>query len=149
MIVFLKRTWLFVVLDVLVIVAFMFPSASSVLRWILEALYTLLTLALARNLVQDRWALFIVKQPAWRVAHGLEHATLKVLAERGEPAAHGYAHGPDRFVIAFEVDHGQLDHVRLPPTTRSGACSRASIRSSFIRAVARACSSPTSRRGLC
>ncbi|MFN0252816.1 MAG: DUF6391 domain-containing protein [Kofleriaceae bacterium] len=76
-------------------------------------LYAALSWWLFRQLSANRWILTIVRDPATRIAHGLEHATLAVLSQDGLPAVRGFTHGRDRFVIALEAgNEHQLTAVR-------------------------------------
>jgi hypothetical protein len=69
----------------------------------LLGVYAVLSIALWRNLSANRWILTIVRDPATRIAHGLEHATIAVLAEDGLPVARGFTYGRDRFVVVLEA----------------------------------------------
>src|SRR2546423_3988485 len=79
----LKRIVPWLVLDALVVFALAFPHACTWLRWPLLGLYAQLSWTLFRKLSQHRWILTIVRDPAARISHGLEHATLAVLVEEG------------------------------------------------------------------
>jgi hypothetical protein len=104
----LKRTLPSLLLDVLVVLALALPEVCAYLRWPLLGLYGVLSWALFRTLSANRWIVDIVRDRDWRIAHGLEHATIAVLAEDGLPVDRGYAHGRDRF---FVVVRGQGHHV--------------------------------------
>jgi hypothetical protein len=115
----LKRFLPSLVLDALAVCALAFPTASAYLRWPLLALYALLSISLFKALNAQRWILRIVHDPLTRVVHGLEHATLAVLAEDGLPTIHGFTHGRDRFVVALAEGQAQQHASVVEAATRA------------------------------
>jgi hypothetical protein len=100
----LQRIVTSLALDSLAVIALAFPAAALYLRWPLLALYALLSVALFKKLRTHSWIWRIVHDPATRIAHGLEHATIAVLLEQGVPVIHGFTHKRDRFVVALSAD---------------------------------------------
>ena len=98
------------------------PDAASYSRWLVTGLYVLVSWHLFVTVRTHPWILTIVRDHAVRMAHAIEHATISVLVEDGAQPIHGFTHGRDRFVVAFE--HG---------------CSRSTdaVRDSVQRAVQR------------
>ena len=103
----LKQTLPSFVLDALVVLALVFPAAAGYLRWPMVGLYAVLSVALVKELSAHRWVLTIVRDPATRIAHGLEHGTIALLFESGLAVVRGFTHGRDRFVVVFEAGHAQ------------------------------------------
>src|SRR5690606_24530867 len=65
------------------------------------------------HLSANSWILAIVRDPATRISHGLEHATMAVCAENDLPVVRGFTHGRDRFVVVLEAGQGhQQERVR-------------------------------------
>lgn len=106
MVAWLKRIWPSLLLDAALVLALAFPTVCTCLKWPFLGCYLLFTWHLYKELMQNGWIFTIVRDPAMRVAHGLEHATLAVLGEDGMPALHGFTHGRNRFVVALEARHG-------------------------------------------
>jgi len=106
MVAWLKRIFPSLLLDASLALALAFPRVCTYLKWPFLGSYLLFTWLLYKELLQNGWILTIVRDPAMRVAHGLEHATLAVLLEDGMPALHGFTHGRDRFVVALEARYG-------------------------------------------
>lgn len=107
MVAWLKRILPSLLLDALLVLALAFPDACTYLRWPFLGCYLLLTWRVYKELVQHPWFLAIARDPAMRVAHGLEHATLAVLLEDGMPALHGFTYTRNRFVVALEARYGR------------------------------------------
>jgi len=101
-----------VLADVLVVVALAVPAAASYLRWPLLAVYAVVSFAVWKRLERHPWIAWIIRAPATRITHGLEHATLAVLEEMGLPARHGFTHGRRHFVVALEGNGPSEDVVR-------------------------------------
>lgn len=109
----LKRTCPSLIPDALIVLALTFPETCTYLRWPLLGVYAVVSWLLFRKLSANRWILTIVRDPATRITHGLEHATIAVLSEDGLPVVCGLTHGRDRFVVALEAGHGaQLAAIR-------------------------------------
>lgn len=103
----LKRRSVSLLLDALVVAALAVPAVGEFLRWPLFVLYIDLSFGLFRTLRSDLpWIKRVFQDPATRIAHGLEHATIAVLSAEGMPVIHGAAHGRDRFFIAMEAECG-------------------------------------------
>ncbi len=87
----LKRILLSLALDALIVVALVYPELCVYLRWPLLGVYALLAWRVFIMLSINRlWILRITRDPATRLAHGLEHATIAVLLERGLPVVRGF-----------------------------------------------------------
>jgi hypothetical protein len=92
--------------DALIVFALVFPELCAYLRWPLFGSYVLVSWSLWKKFYANRWILRIVGDPATRIAHGLEHATLAVLEEDGLPAVRGFTHGTERFAVALQAGDG-------------------------------------------
>jgi hypothetical protein len=118
MVTWLKRSALTLFLDLLIVLALALPHMVAYMRWPLLALYALLTGSLLRKASANRWIMKIVRDPATRITHGLEHATLAVLSEDGLPTVRGFTHYHDRFMVALEAGNAhQLEAVRDAAST--------------------------------
>jgi hypothetical protein len=93
-------------LDAALALSLLLPDSCRYWKWPLFGLYLLLSWRLAKNVLAHRWVLWIVGDPATRVAHGLEHATIAVLADGFLLVQHGFTHGRDRFVVALDARQG-------------------------------------------
>ena len=101
-------------LDALVVLLVLAGSgAAACLRWPVLALYAVVSWRVFVKVRANTWILTIVRDPATRIAHGLEHATMSVLCEAELPATHGFTHGSSRFMVALDGKQGhQLAAVR-------------------------------------
>ncbi len=102
----LRRALPWLLFDAAAVLALAFPGVLPV-RWILLAAYVQMSYVFLRQCSEQRWILRIVKDRHTRVAHGLEHATLAVLAEDGLPVVHGFTLAPNHYVVALE---GRSEH---------------------------------------
>lgn len=101
------------VLDALIVFSIVCPEACAYLRWPLLALYALIAKHVFQNLDTCRWIVKLVHDRRFRMAHGLEHATIAVLEADNVSVVHGYTHAHDRFVVALEAGQAhRLDAVR-------------------------------------
>lgn len=109
----LKRSLPSLILDAVLVLALAFPEVCVYARWPLLGLYAVLSWVLLMDLSANSWILTIVRDPATRISHGLEHATMAVCAESDMPIVRGFTHGRDRFVVVLEAGHAhQKDLVR-------------------------------------
>jgi hypothetical protein len=100
-------------LDAVLVLALAFPEVCAYARWPLLGLYAVLSWVLLMDLSANSWILTIVRDPATRISHGLEHATMAVCAENDLPVVRGFTHGRDRFVVVLEAGQThQKDLVR-------------------------------------
>lgn len=107
----LKRSWPSLFLDAVLVVALAFPEVCVHARWPLLGLYAVLSWVLWMDLSANTWILSIVRDPATRMSHGLEHATIAVCAERDLPVVRGFTHGRDRFVVVLEAGQAHQKHL--------------------------------------
>jgi hypothetical protein len=90
----------------LVVLVLVFSGTVAYLRWPLLGLYAVVSWQVFAKFRAHPWILTIVRAPATRIAHGLEHATLAVLWEGELPASYGFTHACNRFVIALDGKQG-------------------------------------------
>ncbi len=102
----LKRVLPSLLLDAVLVVAIALPDIAVYARWPLAALYAVVSWGLLKDVSANRWIVTILRDPATRLSHGLEHATLALCTESGIPVTHGFTHGRDRFVVALQADNG-------------------------------------------
>jgi hypothetical protein len=93
--------------DALIVLVLVFPGMAAYLRWPLLGIYVAVSWHVLAKARAHSWILTIVRDPATRITHGLEHATLAVLWEDELPASHGFTHASNRFVVALD---GKQDH---------------------------------------
>ena len=98
----MKRALFWLLLDVQALFALAYPESCFYLPWLLRALYIVVACAVVKTVLDHRWILWIVNDREARVLHGLEHATISVLEERGVPVVHGYTQRRVGFVVALE-----------------------------------------------
>jgi hypothetical protein len=101
----LWRTLAWLTIDALIVGALVFPQLAAYLRWPFFAAYAALTYVMLENLSDKQWVFTIIRDGRTRIAHGLEHATIAVLAELGHPVLGGFTHWNNRFVIVLEAGH--------------------------------------------
>lgn len=103
-----------VLVNIQAVLALVYPHSFSYLRWLLLALYVLVSWNLFSECRSETWIFSIIKDNQTRVAHGLEHATLNVLVEHDVPVRWGATHGSDRFMIMLERgNEARLSDIRI------------------------------------
>ncbi|HEU0035184.1 MAG TPA: DUF6391 domain-containing protein [Kofleriaceae bacterium] len=86
-------------LDALVVFVLAVPGAGPYLAWPLLGVYAVLSLHFAKQLYTSPWIVTILRHRPTRIVHGLEHATIALLEQRGIEGLHGATYGGDRFIV--------------------------------------------------